>query len=496
MYAELAGNRKNCRIKSWQDNILEEPLPAGGSCLLGSINLSEFVGDGEFNFVDFIKTVGVCVRALNEVLDEGQPLHPLAEQRDSVRDWRQIGLGLMGIADMLIKLKIRYGSEEALELSDTIGRVMAIAALNESCKLAEERGAYPKCKPEAILKSPWCQTHTESTLIDRIRRYGLRNSQLLTIAPTGTLSTMLGVSGGIEPIYATHYTRTTKSLHGKDVSYKVYTPIVKQWIDEHGTEELPDYIVTAQTLDYTERIAMQSAWQRHIDAAISSTVNVPNDFTVEDTEALYMKAWESGLKGITIFRDGCRRAAILTTGSDKPKETEDEQPRFDHIAPVPRSSFGTTHGSTYLKRSACGKLYITVNRDEAGDVVETFVHTSKGGICQAHSSAVNRLISLCMRSGIKLSEITGQLRGITCPACVKAQGKGTHIDGLSCPDIIARVIDDFTGSASSADKPVRQEDMPDPRPNEPGEVCPDCGEPLKYEGGCKTCPGCGWSRCG
>lgn len=507
MYAELMGNHEKQRIKSLCDNKLEEPLPAGGSCLLGSINLAEFVRDDDFDFKAFIETVRMGVRALNAVLDEGRELHPLKEQRDSVRNWRQIGLGVMGIADMLIKLSISYGCERSLELCSAIAQVMAVAALDESCKLAERFGPYPMFNADAVLASEYCQRHTDASLVERIRRYGLCNSQLLTIAPTGSLSTMLGISGGIEPIYATHYTRTTKSLHGKDVTYKVYTPIVKRWIDEHGTEELPDYMVTAQTLGYRDRILMQGVWQRHIDASISSTVNVPNDFTVEDTEDLYLFAWETGLKGITMFRDGCKRAAILNTSSESKDKTDDipdaktdTKPSFDHIMPVARAEFGTTHGSTYLKQSACGKLYITINRDDDGNIVESFVHTSKGGICQAHSSALNRMVSLCMRSGVRLDEIADQLSGITCPACVKAQGKGAKIDGLSCPDIIARTLNEFRTIQTPKKQPITDDVKPIPEdkpvPVQGNEHCPDCGGTLIHEGGCKTCLNCGWSKCG
>ena len=159
--------------------------------------------------------------------------------------------------------------------------------------------------------------------------YGLRNSQLLTIAPTGTLSTMLGISGGIEPVYANYYERKTESLHGTDVYYKVYTKIAESYMKQHGIKsdsDLPDYFVTAMTLDYRQRIDMQSVWQTHIDASISSTVNVPNRFTVEETENLYLYAYEKGLKGITIFRDGCKRIGILNTSESKEKRVKRSLP--------------------------------------------------------------------------------------------------------------------------------------------------------------------------
>ena len=218
-------------------------------------------------------------------------MHPLKEQRDSVRDWRQIGLGIMGLADMLIKMEIRYGSKEAVELCEKIGFIMANEAIQSSLDLASLFEPFPKYNKEKIVQSDFFKWNTLPGLKRSMEMYdlGLRNSQLLTIAPTGSLSSMLGISGGIEPIFANYYTRKTESLHGHDEYYKVYTPIVKKYIDEYGLKddsELPDFFVTAQTLNYKERIDMQAAWQNHIDASISSTVNVPNDFTVEDTEEL------------------------------------------------------------------------------------------------------------------------------------------------------------------------------------------------------------------
>lgn len=300
---------------------MEEPLPSGGSCLLASINLSEFVKNpftenAIFNYKNFTEVVREGVIYLNEVLDEGLPLHPLKEQRDTVRDLRQIGLGVMGIADMLIKLGLKYGSQESLDFCDKIGFMMADASIMQSALLAKDYGTFPKYKKECILSSPYFIKNTTIQTKRLVEEYGLRNSQLLTIAPTGSISTMLGVSGGIEPIFMISYTRKTETLHDGDTYYKVYTPIAKDYMTLNQIkteEELPEFFVTSMTLDYKDRINMQSIWQKHIDASISSTVNVPKEFTVEETEKLYMYAWEQNLKGITIYRDGCARMGILTT---------------------------------------------------------------------------------------------------------------------------------------------------------------------------------------
>ena len=306
----------------------EEPLPAGGSCLLGSMNLSEFVVEpftpnAIFDMAKFKACVEECIQGLNEVLDEGLNLHPLEEQRKSVKEYRQIGLGVMGIADMLIKLNIRYGSKESIELCSRISRQMLNSAVKKSALIAKEKGAYSRYNKEAVFASPFFINNVDEDVKEIVGKYGLRNSQILTIPPTGSISTMLGISGGIEPIFNLSYTRKTETLHDKDVYYKVYTPIVKEYMnlnDITDEKDLPDIFVTAMSLNPKERIAMQKAWQDYIDASISSTINLPYEATVEDVCNIYMDAWENKLKGITIYREGCKRSGVLL--NDKPKKEE------------------------------------------------------------------------------------------------------------------------------------------------------------------------------
>lgn len=459
--------------------------------MLGSMNLAAFVKKGKFDFDDFCESVNVAVQALNDILEEGLPLHPLEEQRKSVSEWRQIGLGIMGLADMLIKLELPYDSEKARDLCDDIAHAMADQALFMSASVAEwKKSPYEKYDLR-VIDTPYFKDHADTLTYLKVRECGLRNSQLLTIAPTGTLSTMLGVSGGIEPIFANSYTRKTESLHGHDEFYKVYTPIVQEYMDTHGLKdesELPKWFVTSSDIAPKDRIAMQAVWQNSIDASISSTINLPETATVEDIKDIYMTAWEMGLKGVTVFRNGCKRTGILTTDSKESATSTDvpKTPKYNYITPVSRKTIGTTHGDTYCKKCACGTLYITLNRDDEGNVVESFIHTSKGGICQANTSAVNRLVSLSMRSGVKTDEIIDQLKGITCGACTKAMSNGIKLDGISCPDILARTLTEFckpVDEKKSIEKPVNQ------------EYCPECGEPIIHEGGCVQCMNCGWSKC-
>ena len=306
----------------------EEPLPAGGSCLLGSINLSEFVTEpftqhATFDNDKFKECVRDCVVGLNEVLEEGLPLHPLEQQKESVSKYRQIGLGVMGIADMLIKLGIRYGSDEAVKLCEELSNMMLNEAVKQSALLAKEYGPFEKYNEEVIFNSKFFINNISDEVKELVREYGLRNSQLLTIPPTGSISTMLGISGGIEPIFNLSYFRKTESVHDEDVVYKVYTQVVKEYMDINGIsneEDLGDIFVTAMNLKAEERIKMQGAWQKNIDASISSTINLPNETTIEDVYDIYVNAWKNDLKGITIYRDGCKRSGILT--NEKPKEEE------------------------------------------------------------------------------------------------------------------------------------------------------------------------------
>lgn len=308
----------------------EETLPAFGSCNLSSINLSEFVKkpfteNAEFDFDGFKEMVKNGVIYLNEVLDENMKLHPLKQQREMSRDLRQIGLGIMGLADMFIKLGVKYGSKESIEWIDRIGRTMINEALRESAMLAKEYGTFPNYKRESVLKSPFLIENVDEDVLDLIKEYGLRNSQLLTIAPTGSISTLIGCSNGVEPIFQISYTRKSESLHNEDTYYKVFTQIVKDYMDKNNLtaeDPLPDFFITTTNLNYKDRIDVQSTWQKYIDASISSTVNVPNEFSVEEVEELYLYAWKKGIKGVTIYRDGCARSGILISDNAKKSRLE------------------------------------------------------------------------------------------------------------------------------------------------------------------------------
>ena len=492
----------------------EEPLPAGGSCLLGSMNLSAFVknpftDEAYFDFDEFKQCVQASVKALNEVLEEGLPLHPLPEQRESVEQWRQIGLGIMGLADALLKLGLTYGEEDAVQMCDKIGFAMADTAIAASAKLAKQLGAFPKCNTEEIMSTPYFLANTTEMTRELVRKYGLRNSQLLTIAPTGTLSTMLGISGGIEPVYANYYERKTESLHGTDVYYKVYTKIVEDYMKQFSLtsdKDLPDYFVTAMTLDYRQRIDMQAIWQNHIDASISSTVNVPNSFTVEETESLYTYAFEQGLKGITIFRDGCKRVGILNTKETKTVTAGDGLGRGDILLVT-----DDVVGKKRKLMTGCGSLHcIALFDPHTGALLETYLSKGSTGGCNNFMVGLSRMISISARGGISIETIVDQLNSSgSCPSYTarKVTRKDTS-KGACCPMAVGNALMDMykemqeeLSQKHQKEEVVNVKKTPKPKavPAKEGSenktYCPECGEPLNFEEGCNICKNCGWSKC-
>jgi len=476
----------------------EEPLPAGGSCLLGSINLGAFVRDGIFQADEFKEAVRICVRGLNDVLDEGLPLHPLPEQRESVRNWRQIGLGIMGLADMLIELGLTYGSPDAVDFCDKLGRMMMDTALNESALLAAEEGMFPECVPEQIIESPFFKENASEETRELVSEYGLRNSQLLTIAPTGTLSTMLGISGGIEPIFAISYERRTVSLSDHDEYYKVYTPIVQSYLDAHpeivDDSDLPGFFVTAQNLDYRNRIGMQATWQRHIDASISSTVNLPEDFPEEDVYNIYMLAWESGCKGVTVFRDGCKRLGILSTKENEKKEAAEKEETRGTVEEVSDNVIGKKR----KLMTGCGSLHCTAFFDPVtGELKEAYLNKGSTGGCNNFMVGLSRMISLAARSGCGIDRIVDQLKSCgSCPSyVVRTHTKRDTSLGSCCPMAVGWALMDMYNEMQAQIKGLPEESPEEDAPRDIKNPCPKCGAELEFQGGCNVCKSCGWTKC-
>ncbi|MCL2084452.1 MAG: vitamin B12-dependent ribonucleotide reductase [Oscillospiraceae bacterium] len=450
----------------------EQPLLPYESCNLGSINLSNMVCAGPEGGVDWDRlehTARLAVRFLDNVIEVNR--YPLGLIREKTLETRKIGLGVMGFADMLFKLRLRYDSNEAVELGRRLMAFIKQAGVRESQLLASERGAFPACGKDEF---------------DVPRR----NATITTIAPTGTLSMIAGVSSGIEPVFALSYTR--RVMDGTEL--REFNPVAAEFMREHGAAspgELPDDIknilVTAHDITPEWHVRMQAAFQRHTDNAVSKTVNFPAEASRADVEKVYMLAYELGCKGVTIYRDGSRGGQVLTR-DEKPKAGE--EPGCDECAlpPVitPRPRPQVTRGVTERIQIGCGNLYITVNFDERG-ICEVFTNTGKNGGCPSQSEATARLATAAFRAGVDPAYIIKQLKGIRCPATIRRDSSKV----TSCPDAIAKVIERMLKSAGGVSVPASGPASPETEP-----LCPECGHTVTHEGGCVICRGCGYSKCG
>lgn len=486
----------------------EEPLPAGGSCNLCAINLAAFVKDEKFDFDDFSYVVQEAVKYQNEILKEGLKRHPLKEQQESVNNYKQIGIGIMGLADMLIKLHIQYGSEEALELCDKIGTYLNYYGIKASSDLGNILGQYEDFNLTEVTSTEYWKEQLESFIKYNLNLFPfarLRNSQLFTIAPTGTISTMIGVSGGIEPIFANYYERTTKSLYGKDVKYKVYTPIVKQYMDEHNMKDdsqLPKYFVTSSDISVYSRINMQAVWQKHIDASISSTVNLPNEATIEDVENLYMYAWKNGLKGITVYRASCAREGILVATPKKEKTPIVEEKPILKRGDIIECSADLI-GRKDKIISGCGSLHVLAFFNPIdGALMEVYLSKGSTGGCSLFMVGLSRTISLLCRAGVNIFDIVDQLDSTgVCPSyAVRRATKHDTSPGSCCPMAIGKKLLEMYQEVQielfgEEDKKENKKNKKPVKVIPSKALCPECGEPLIFEGGCNSCKNCGYSKC-
>lgn len=499
----------------------EQPLPKNFSCNLGSLNVSEFVkrpytSHAYFDWVEFDRAVEIAVEALDNIIDENLNNHALKEQAKNSKNYRNIGLGIMGYANALFKLSLKYGSEDALNFTNELFNELLFVSLDTSCYLARAKGMFPKCKPEEILKSEIFNLMPfDGDYLEEIKRCGLRNCSLISVAPNGSIATMLGVSGGCEPEFALSYTRKTHNL--KD-SYEVFCKSVNEYwemtnqsISEGNIKSLPEFFVTSADIPWRARIDTQAVMQRYVDTAISSTINLPKDISVEEIEQIYLYAWKQGLKGVTIFRSGCKRDGILSTDkTDKNTEesnviSESHTAKLNTSTPITREELGgRLNGGTYVKRIACGKLYITINRDENDNLVEVFIDSGKSGGCSANAECLGRFASAAMRNGMSIDSIVDITKGVKCSACTNMKGKAKQIDGLSCGDVLARTIqeeykyyhDNKNTENDNKKKELKKTEQQVETLNNNKRICPECGnDGLANEGGCIICHNCGWSKC-
>ncbi len=484
----------------------EQPLLPYEACNLGSINLGLCVAEDDgiptIDYERIARIVRDSVHFLDNVIDVNH--YPLPVIDKNTRLTRKIGLGVMGFADMLLKLGVPYNSVEAEKAAEEVMSLIQSEGRTASAELAEKRGVFPAWRDSVFGEEG----------------FAVRNATVTTIAPTGTISIIADASGGCEPMFAYAFTKNVmdgdKLLVCNDLLVEklkeagVYSDALMHRIAEEGTlahipeipEEIRRVFVCAHDITPEWHIRIQAAFQKYTDNAVSKTINFPNSATREEVKEAYLLAYRLGCKGTTVYRDGSRDSQVLTTGVKKEEEKplEIPEPLFGKITPRPRP--GMTWGATEKVKLGCGSLFITVNRDEKG-ICEVFTSTGKGGGCPSQSEATARLVSIALRSGISQQEILAQLKGIRCPSTVRQPG----MKCTSCPDAIARTIEKMTKMLNTESIGIIEEPKEDENPvpaakgNKPilgaddKLHCPECGKVLRHEGGCTVCD-CGFSHCG
>ncbi|GAB4261296.1 vitamin B12-dependent ribonucleotide reductase [Deferrisoma sp.] len=455
----------------------EQPLLPYESCNLGSVNLARMARDGEVDWEKLEETVRLAVHFLDNVVDVNR--YPLPEIERMTRANRKIGLGVMGWADLLYQLGIRYGSAESVDLAHKVMGFVDRVAREASEDLAEERGAFPNFR---------------GSIYDRPGARPVRNATRTTIAPTGTISILAGSSSGIEPVFSLAYVR--RVLDGEELVE--VNPVFARAARERGFDspevmrriaegaslaevpQVPDDVrevfVTAHDIDPKAHLEMQAAFQEHTNNAVSKTVNFPRSATKEDVARAFWLAYELGCKGLTIYRDGSRESQVLVKPSTEAKKKTPPEP-----APRKRDRPLVLTGKTYQMQTGCGLLYVTINEDEQG-LFEVFTTMGKAGGCAASQcEAIGRLVSLAWRSGVKPEPVVRQLRGISCH---KPAGFGPN-RVLSCADALAIAVHRHLEPEREIEKHV-----------DVGGACPECGDALEHEEGCVLCRSCGYSECG
>ncbi|UZQ82627.1 vitamin B12-dependent ribonucleotide reductase [Thermoanaerobacter sp. RKWS2] len=498
----------------------EQPLLPYESCNLGSINLENMLKKVEGRYaIDYDKlreTVYDAVHFLDNVIDANK--YPLPQIEEMTKGTRKIGLGVMGFANMLLRLGIPYDSEEAVELGEELMGFIDETSKEASIKLAEQRGTFG-FYDKSIYKKMGIK---------------IRNATTTTIAPTGTISIIAGTSSGIEPVFAIAMTRNvmdnTELVEVNPVFKEVaiergfYSEELMREIARRGSlkdikgipEDVKRVFVIAHDIDPEWHVKMQAAFQKHVDNAVSKTVNFRNEATVEDVRRTYLLAYELGCKGVTIYRDGSRESQVLNLGiKEKKEETKpkEEQTKNEPLRPRPRPP--VTRGITEKVRIGCGNLYITVNYDDQG-ICEVFTNLGRAGGCPSQSEATSRLISIALRSGIDAKTIVEQLKGIRCHSTLRQMATNKEIKVLSCPDAIGKVIEKVMKIRVEEEQQFAPIDVPIYENNHNGDeddpkeevalseadlldeekFCPECGSPIEHEGGCVVCKNCGYSKCG
>ena len=459
----------------------------GTVCLLGSMNLSEYVkeefGNTFFDFNTFGEDVKVAIDALDKAHDYGCGRNGLRIQDERAYSHRGLGLGIMGLADMFMKLGIRYGSKESVELSEKIAKLMRDKAIEESQHLAKIYG-----QPMGILED---EKKMEELGVPYVK--GLRNNSLLSIAPAGSISLLLNISTGIEPVFRMSYTRKTESLNKEDKYYEVFHKPIQDIIDKFGYK--PDYCIDTRDVSVEEKVNVISAWQKYVDLSISNTTNFKEDATVEQIKQLYIYGWQKKVKGLTVYVDGSIEGVLNETNKSK-KQTD-----------IPRGSMAKVPSDTiYIPKdmnTGCGNSKVMIGFSPSENRVTDVYYIAKGqGGCSKNIQGEAILISQILRCGGNLEDIKKSFNGIdACSSCTISRMKGKDISGKNCPNILLNLV-------LEAQRQLQIEPVESLVNNEQVKtieekaiaidnkiICPMCGEKLRPEGGCYTCNSCGYSKC-
>jgi ribonucleoside-diphosphate reductase alpha chain len=458
----------------------EQPLLPYESCNLGSINLANLVTNGKIDYAKLERLVWLGVRFLDNVIEVNK--FPLPQIDERTKSNRKIGLGVMGYADMLIKMGVPYNSDAAIRMAEEVMGFIQEKSKAASVALGEERGLFK---------------NFHQSIYDQPSGLRVRNATTTTIAPTGTISMIANCSSGVEPLFAISYIRNVLDKANLLEVHPLFEQVAKargfhsaelmQQVAEKGTlhdiEGVPDDVkkvfVTAHDISPEWHIRTQAAFQKYTDNAVSKTVNFQNNATVKDVEKVYMLAYRMRCKGVTIYRDGSRDEQVLSIARKKDGSSPAAAPGGVIRHPRPRPS--VTSGITEKVTTGCGNLYVTINRDEKG-ICEVFSQMGKAGACaHSHIEATSRMISLALRSGLDMESVIKQLKGIRCPEPRWKDGKMI----LSCADAIAQILEKH---GDFKEQIVMSADIVG--------MCPDCGAALKRESGCSVCKRCGYSKCG